>query len=95
MIEPELQAATVQLATGYGWRVSRFRGADDGLPDLVFVRGSRTIAVVFAAATDEQRVRLDALTDVGVLAVVWTQKDLRDGTVAHHLRRQPPRWAPR
>lgn len=88
MIEPELQAATVQLATGYGWRVSRFRGGDDGLPDLVLSRGSRVIAVVFGTPTAEQRVRLDALADAHLLAVTWTQEDLRDGTVAHHLRRQ-------
>lgn len=71
MIGAELQTATVQLATGYGWRVSRFRGGDDGLPDLVLS------------------------TDADVLAVTWTQMDLRDGTVAHHLRRQAPLGTPR
>ena len=84
----ELQAATVKLATGYGWRVSRFRGDDDGLPDLILSRGSRTIAVVFNTPTAEQRVRMDTLTDAGVLAVTWTREDLRDGTVDHHLRRR-------
>jgi hypothetical protein len=57
--------------------MTRFRGGDDGLPDL------------------EQRVRLDTLTDAGVLAVTWTQEDLRDGTVDHHLSRQAPLEAPR
>jgi hypothetical protein len=95
MIEPEFQAATIHLATGYGWRVSRFRGGDDGLPDLVLSRGSRVIAVVFGVPNAEQRVRLDALTDADVLAVTWTREDLRDGTVDHHLRRQAPLGTPR
>ena len=87
----ELRAATIQLATGYGWRVSRFRGADDGLPDLILSRGTRTIAIVFGPPTAKQRVRLDALNAAGVLAVAWTPEAWRDGTVAHHLRRQVPR----
>jgi hypothetical protein len=87
MIEPELQAETVKLATAYGWRVARFRGADDGLPDLVLSRGTRTIAIVFGSPTAKQRVRLDALNAAAVLAVTWTREDLSDGTVDHHLRR--------
>jgi hypothetical protein len=85
----ELQAATVKLATGYGWRVARFRDVGDGLPDLILSRSSRTIAVVFGKPTAEQRVRLDALTDAGLLAVAWTPEHWRDGTISRHLRRQP------
>ena len=83
----DLQAATVKLATGYGWRVSRFRDVGDGLPDLILSRGSRTIAIVFGTASAEQRVRLDAVNAAGLLAVTWTREDLCDGTVDHHLRR--------
>jgi hypothetical protein len=95
MIAAELQAATIGSAQGFGWRVVKFQGAGAGLPDLVLNRGTRTIAVVFGTPTAEQRVRLDALTDSGVLAVAWTPEHWSDGTIEHHLRRQPPRWAPR
>ncbi len=95
MIVAELQAATIQLAQGFGWRVVRFQGDGALLPDLVLARGSRVIAVLFSTPTAEQRVRMDALTDADVLAVAWTPEHWRDGTIQHHLRRQTPQWAPR
>jgi len=88
MIGAELHAATIQLAQGFGWRVVKFQGDGAGLPDLVLNRGTRTIAVVFGKPTTEQRVRLDALTDAGVLACVWRPESWRDGTIEHHLRRR-------
>ena len=94
-LTPEVKAATIQLAQAHGWRVVKFQGVAAGLPDLVLSRGHRTIAVVFGEPTAEQRVRLDALTDAGLLAVAWTPEHWRDGTVAHHLRRQAPLETPR
>ncbi len=95
MIVAELQDATIQLAQGFGWRVVKFQADAALLPDLVLNRGTRTIAVVFGTPTAEQRVRLDALTYAGVLAVAWTPEHWRDGTIQHHLRRQTPQRAPR
>ena len=47
MISFELQAATIQLAQGFGWRVVKFQAEAAGL-DLVLNRGTRIIAVVSA-----------------------------------------------
>jgi hypothetical protein len=95
MIGAELQAATIQLAQGFGWRVVKFQADAALLPDLVLARGSRVIAVLFSTPTAEQRIRMDALTDAGLLAVAWTPEHWRDGTIQHHLRRQTQRRAPR
>jgi hypothetical protein len=89
MSEAQLLAAILDLAALYHWRVVKFQGDAALLPDLVLARGSRTIAIVFGSPTAEQRVRLDALTDAGLLAVAWTPEHWRDGTISRHLRRQP------
>jgi hypothetical protein len=77
--------------TRHGWRTP-VQGDGAGFPDLVLVRGSRVIAIELKSdtgnLTDEQRIWLDALSDAGVLAVVWRPEHWRDGTIEHHLRRR-------
>jgi hypothetical protein len=97
----ELQAAIVELARFYGWRVALFRpartahgwrtavGADGtGYPDLTLVRERVVFAEVKGSGDrlrPEQRDWLDSLREARAEAYVWGPDDWMSGRVDETL----------
>ena len=102
MKESELQAAIVEAAHVFSWRVAHFRPARTkhgwatpvsadgaGWPDLVLVRDRLICAEVKGDGgrlRPEQRAWLDAFYAAGVEAYVWTPKEWQSGDVESILR---------
>jgi hypothetical protein len=90
--EADWQATVIDAAQALGWRVAHFRPARTergwrtavsadgvGFPDLVMVRGSRTLFVELKSSTGRlsilQRQWLDALERAGQESYCWRPED--------------------
>ena len=93
MLEDELQAQVIELATMLGWlayHTHDSRRSAAGFPDLTLVHPVSG-ALIFAELkrdgqhpTPDQRKWLDALAIMHT-AVVWRPADLRDGSIGRVL----------
>lgn len=103
MTEAELQAAVIEAAHLFKWLVHHVKPArtpdgkyltriqgDAGFPDLVMVRGDRTLFVELKSATGrlrpEQKTWLNRLTDAHQETFVWFPVDWTSGTIREVLR---------
>jgi hypothetical protein len=100
MTEAELQAAVIDLARVYGWKVAHFRPAQTargyrtpvsadgrGFPDLVIARGGHELLFVELKRTGGRMTaaQMGWLSTLWQFAHVWTPVEWDNGTILREL----------
>ena len=101
MTEAQLQAAVIEAAQLFGWRIYHTfdsRRSNAGFPDLVLVRPPEMLFVELKSekgrVRPEQKAWIDDLIAVGNEVLVWRPVDWTNGmitrTLRHRLREKQP-----
>jgi hypothetical protein len=96
MLERELQNNVIELATWLGWlcyHTHDSRRSQPGFPDLVMVKGQRTLFVELKSATGkvtpDQMRWIHALSNAGQSVRLWRPVDWQTGVIRMELGGKP------